>query len=664
MRCKRIVILSFVALGFAIQGPSAMAQLPVAGALVHLDAALGVNTDFSGNLTLWENQGTGDPYLTDFVPDGGNIGTLPVTPSAFPKGTPGVYFNAARINSQGDWFDPDTGYTIFFVTDSVSDGFSPGGPPGSSGGALLQADCPSCPPQSYSNKVGFDNPADGMGYVTFVRNNGETIGHGGGTSDMDLPHVVVSRLDATLKTLELHVDGGLVVTDTPAIPANYGVVDVPPMETRIGANTQTTSTDIDGYIGEVVIFDFPLNSTDMGLMQTYLDDKHLGPPSPPTNTFKWVGGGLGDWGQSGSWSPVGGPAPPDPRANNANHTAVFPDTLTEPTNVSTMDAVTVNSIEFNTNTASVVVSGLGSVNLASQTESPFDTPTMSVTGTHQFQVNANLLDDTTANVASGSSLEFVNRLNLGGNTLTKTGGGTLLVNNSFNTGGGTIINSGGVVGGGGNVGGNLNNSSGTVAPGNSPGILTIDGNYTQGDTGTLALEIGGLVPGDDHDKLVVMGIADLDGTVAVELTGGFGPSTGDEFDVLDFTSFVNSGYSFDFSLAGVADDWDTSQFNSDGLLCFGACSGGGLTDYDNDGTWGLGDLNLVLFNWNEDGAILPATWTNSRPPGGTLVGLPELNQVLFNWGQPGSLAAVPEPGSLLLLVVGCLATMCRRKRPS
>ena len=157
MRCKRIVILSFIALGFAIQGPSAMAQLPVAGALVHLDAALGVNTDFSGNLTLWENQGTGDPYLTDFVPDGGNIGTLPVTPSAFPKGTPGVYFNAARINSQGDWFDPDTGYTIFFVTDSVSDGFSPGGPPGSSGGALLQADCPSCPPQSYSNKVGFDN---------------------------------------------------------------------------------------------------------------------------------------------------------------------------------------------------------------------------------------------------------------------------------------------------------------------------------------------------------------------------------------------------------------------------------------------------------------------------------------------------------------------------
>ena len=283
---KSMTFVCSMAIGMAFQGQVAMA-LPVAGAIVHLDAAVGVNVNASGHLTLWENQGTGLASDTDFEPDGGNIGTLPVTPSAFPQGTPGVYFNAARINSKGDWFDPDTGYTIFFVTDSVSDGFSPGGPAGSSGGALLQADCPSCGPATYSNKVGFDNPADGIGYVTFARNNTETIGHGGGTSDKDLPHVVVSRLDATAKTLELHVDGSLEVTNTPAIPSNYGSIDVTRMETRIGANTQTTSTDIDGYIGEVVIFDFPLNSTDMGLMNDHLLSKHI-IPEPSTWALLWL----------------------------------------------------------------------------------------------------------------------------------------------------------------------------------------------------------------------------------------------------------------------------------------------------------------------------------------------------------------------------------------
>ena len=90
--------------------------------------------------------------------------------------------------------------------------------------------------------------------------------------------------------------------------------------------------------------------------------------------------------------------------------------------------------------------------------------------------------------------------------------------------------------------------------------------------------------------------------------------------------------------------------------------GNTIAPTDNDGTWGLGDLNLVLFNWNEDGANLPPAWLNSRPGAGTLVGLPELNQVLFNWGQPGSLAVVPEPttGALgLLALVGICA--CRRK---
>lgn len=83
-------------------------------------------------------------------------------------------------------------------------------------------------------------------------------------------------------------------------------------------------------------------------------------------------------------------------------------------------------------------------------------------------------------------------------------------------------------------------------------------------------------------------------------------------------------------------------------------------DYDDSGVVDVGDLNLVLFNWNEDASSLPATWINARPVGGTLIGVEQLNPVLFNWGAPGSAAAVPEPNSLLLLCCG-LAVTVRRK---
>jgi len=86
-------------------------------------------------------------------------------------------------------------------------------------------------------------------------------------------------------------------------------------------------------------------------------------------------------------------------------------------------------------------------------------------GLHDFQTRVVLNSSTVMDVASGATLEFNHRLSLGGNTLTKTGGGTLLVNNSLNTGGGSIIASQGVVGGGGTIGGDVVNDGGTISPG-------------------------------------------------------------------------------------------------------------------------------------------------------------------------------------------------------
>jgi hypothetical protein len=50
------------------------------------------------------------------------------------------------------------------------------------------------------------------------------------------------------------------------------------------------------------------------------------------------------------------------------------------------------------------------------------------------------------------------------------------------------------------------------------------------------IELGGLTAGTDHDQLAVSGAATLAGTLSVSLTGGFVPSSGNEFQVMTFAS--------------------------------------------------------------------------------------------------------------------------------
>lgn len=74
-------------------------------------------------------------------------------------------------------------------------------------------------------------------------------------------------------------------------------------------------------------------------------------------------------------------------------------------------------------------------------------------------------------------------------------------------------------------------NAGTVAPGSSPGTLTIDGDYDQIDDGTLEMELAGTDDGA-FDVLEATGTATLDGELQVELIGGFEPEVGDTFEIL------------------------------------------------------------------------------------------------------------------------------------
>ena len=87
---------------------------------------------------------------------------------------------------------------------------------------------------------------------------------------------------------------------------------------------------------------------------------------------------------------------------------------------------------------------------------------------------------------------------------------------------------GGVLGGGGAVNGSVENTGGVVAPGSSPGTLTVTGDYTQGAGGTLRAEIG-----PQYDRLVVGGAAALDGTLQIVNEAGFEPQFADTFRIVD-----------------------------------------------------------------------------------------------------------------------------------
>jgi T5SS/PEP-CTERM-associated repeat protein len=79
--------------------------------------------------------------------------------------------------------------------------------------------------------------------------------------------------------------------------------------------------------------------------------------------------------------------------------------------------------------------------------------------------------------------------------------------------------------------GDLTNNGGTLAPSRSPYTTTITGDYTQSSSGTLEIELGGLLAGE-YDLLEVSGAANLDGLLTILMYDGFLPDIGNTFDIL------------------------------------------------------------------------------------------------------------------------------------
>jgi hypothetical protein len=111
------------------------------------------------------------------------------------------------------------------------------------------------------------------------------------------------------------------------------------------------------------------------------------------------------------------------------------------------------------------------------------------------------------------------------------------------SGAGTLINLNGAtltVQNGANIGVELQNE-GTLVIGASPGQISVD-EYIQAGTGILEIELAGLAPGTEYDRLNVAGVAALGGTLDVSLLNGFMPAEGDQFLILSAAGGVSGTF--------------------------------------------------------------------------------------------------------------------------
>ena len=115
------------------------------------------------------------------------------------------------------------------------------------------------------------------------------------------------------------------------------------------------------------------------------------------------------------------------------------------------------------------------------------------------------------------------------------------------------------------VAGNINVKGGIVAPGDSPGFLSITGNYTQGAAATLGIGLAGTANGE-YDRLLVAGALDVSGALDIQLLDGFTQTGDTAFHVLDAMDLSGA-----FSSLVLPDllgnlSWDSSRLYTSGTL--------------------------------------------------------------------------------------------------
>jgi hypothetical protein len=197
-------------------------------------------------------------------------------------------------------------------------------------------------------------------------------------------------------------------------------------------------------------------------------------------------------------------------------------------------------------------------------------------GTGTTTITSNFSTSSSVQVSTGTLSFF------GG--YTQTAGATLL-NGGNLTSSAPLSIQGGTVQGTGTITGGMTSVAGHVVPGQSPGLLTVAGNFMQQAQGSLDVEIGGTTAGTQYDQLNVAatgGAATLGGRLNVALANGFAPALGQTFTIVNALSRAGTFSTTSFPGIGCGLTWSPSYTATTAVLTIVA-DGPCCPDADNDG---------------------------------------------------------------------------------
>ena len=192
-------------------------------------------------------------------------------------------------------------------------------------------------------------------------------------------------------------------------------------------------------------------------------------------------------------------------------------------------------------------------------------------------------------------------------------------------------------------------------------ILNIEGGFTQSADGTAAFDLWGNagVAGVDFDQLVATGQVSLDGTLEISASGGFTPSIGDQFPLIEAGTLSGE---FDHIIGPTVDGgrWNVPYSATTATLALLYAA-----DFNSDGSVDQADLSLWDAGFGMIGTAEPIDGDangDGRVDGQDFL----IWQRQFGNSVPlspsSALQTVPEPSSLHLLILGLIVQRCGVRR--
>lgn len=195
--------------------------------------------------------------------------------------------------------------------------------------------------------------------------------------------------------------------------------------------------------------------------------------------------------------------------------------------------------------------------------------------------------------------------------------------------------------------------------------MTVEGDLDLNAGSTLEMD---LLSTTAFDQLIVGDVLSVgNAALDINLVGGYVPTAGDSFDILNFASASGSFDTSGLPVLGGTLAWNTANLLTTGVLSIIDTATGLLGDYNADGIVNLADYTVWRDNLGADDSVLPPGTTDD---GSGVVDAGDYATWKANFGASSgalqSIAAgqgsVPEPTTVVLVSIPLLvAAACRQR---